>query len=325
MCRIFFQGQGPRLISRKALEKCPVLASRLSTKSFFSNTLETINVEDIPYDIGIVIVHFLITGRYRCLDPKGDSEDEIKRSQLGTAFRVYAAATTFELTALKNVAQRVIASLESAMDLTMISRTLNETGLDLKEHPTLAMHVYSYIQLSMGVLSKVDMAWKIAELGFPESANVDSFEASLVSKGPVPKREEDKRSKSQPAPEQGVRGPSKGKNKALDTVTPVPSETDSTKPGTFQAWMKCFSKVQLPKPITRSQNVANDTNDSNFACKPVDEIMMPAQGLSEEAIRAARRSAPSAIDTTLDEGDLGLQVSFEVPPPGEHYSGLYPD
>ncbi|GKU04360.1 unnamed protein product [Fusarium langsethiae] len=327
-CRIYFQGQGPCLVPKKVISKCPILAARVAAKSFFSNSLNTIDVKEVPYDIGVVVIHFLTTGTYRCLDPKLDSQDERNCSDLGTAFRVYAAATMFELIGLKNAVHNAMANLEDMMDLRMVARSLKDTGLNLKEYPTLAMHLYSYIQISKDVSSKEDMETIIAELGFPESVKVDSFQSCLISKG-LPVDEGDTKvtsppkpisePQSEPEPKPALEPPcSKDKNMVVTTVALSTPEQDLPKTTSTKTWMSFLPKVDLAMHFRRKKVVCEDSIEIQNTKKPVDEIMMPAQGLSEESMVSARKLALSSVEQDLEEGDVGLQEGiFQIPPPGE--------
>ncbi|QPC71383.1 hypothetical protein HYE68_002135 [Fusarium pseudograminearum] len=331
-CRIYFQGQGPCLVTRTAINKCPILAARIAAKPFFSISRDTIDVKEIPYDVGAAVIHFLDTGRYRILDPKLDSHDEKLCSDLGTAFRVYAAATMLELIGLKNAVNNAMAILEDMMDLGMVARSLKETGLNLEEYPTLAMHLHSYIQISEDVSSKEEMTSIIAKLGFPASVDIDSFQSCLVSKGSLveegntkvdavskPKTTPEPSPEPKPAPELSC---SKDKNNIVTTVTQSASEEDlpetpAPKTTAIKTWMSLLPKVGLTKAFRLKKAVLEGPIELEDRAKPVDEIMMPAQGLSEESMVSARKLALSSVGQDSEEGDISLQeVTFQAPPPG---------
>ncbi|KAL6916142.1 hypothetical protein FSHL1_007589 [Fusarium sambucinum] len=330
VCRIYFQGKGPCLVPRKAISKCPILAARMAAKPFFSKSLDSIDVKEIPYDVGVSVIYFLKTGTYRCLNPELDSQDARNCSDLGTAFRVYAAATMFELVGLKNAVQSRMAYLEKRMDLALVARSLQETGLNLEEYPTLAMHLYSYIQISKDISSKEDMKLMITELGFPESVNIDSFQSSLASKG-LPMEERDAkptspqksppnpapRSISEPEPEAAPELPcfSTDKNKVVTTVVTSAPEKDLQKTAATKTWMSLLPKIKLAMVFGRNKAAPEESIELQNTRKPVDEIMMPAQGLPEESLVLARKLVLSVVGQNLEEGDIGLQEgTFQVPP-----------
>jgi hypothetical protein len=222
----------------------------------------------------------------------------------------------FNLIGLKNAVQGAMSRLENMMDLAMIARVLKETGLNLDEYPALAMHIYSYIQISKDVSSKEEMKSIIDELGFPESVNLDSFQSDLVSQGSL---FEQRDAKGRPPP---MREPkkrcSKGKNKVITTVAPSNSDEDLPKKTAPRTWASLLPKVHLVNPFVRSQTVSSDSTEPSNTTEPVDKIMMPAQGLSEESTVTARQLALLYLGQDLEEGDVGLQEgTFQVPPPGE--------
>ncbi|KAH7173867.1 uncharacterized protein B0J16DRAFT_406222 [Fusarium flagelliforme] len=305
VCRIFFQSQGPCLISRKALAKCPIIASRLGSKSFFSNSLDSINIEEIPHDVGAVVIHFLRSKRYRTLTFDVDSEDERNRLELRTAYRVYAAAVDLELIALKNAAQNVMSDLENLMDLKTVAMVLKETGLHLEEWPCLTMHIYSLIQASKGVTSSQDMPWIIAEHGFPESVNVDSFQSSLVSKGSPWKKEEEKSPKPQ----------SRAK-----TWSPSNPSEDKPKLTSSKTWAGIFPKDFSMWRFGRGKAQSEQPEEVWDEQMPVDQIMEPPQGLSEDAMAYVKHLSLSIVGQECEAGDVGLQNTIITPPPDERNS-----
>ncbi|KAJ4127069.1 hypothetical protein NW768_008692 [Fusarium equiseti] len=300
VCRIFFQSQGPCLISRKALAKCPIIASRLTSKSFFSTSLNSVNIEEIPHDVGAVVIHFLRSKRYRTLTFDVDSEEERTRLELRTAFRVYAAAVDLELIALKNAAQNVMSDLENLMDLKTVAIVLKETGLHLEEWPCLLMHIYSFIQASKGVTSSEDMPWIIAEHGFPASVNVDSFQSSLVSKGSPWKKEEEKSPKAQPR---------------AKTWSPSNSSEDKPKLKSSKTWAGIFQKDFSMWRFGRGKARAETPEEASVQHMPVDEIMEPPQGLSEASMAYVKQLSLSIVGQECEAGDVGLQSTIITPPP----------
>ncbi|KAJ4013425.1 hypothetical protein NW752_007723 [Fusarium irregulare] len=307
VCRIFFQSQGPCLISRKALAECPAIASRLTSKSFFSNSLDNVNIEEIPHDVGAVVIHFLRSRRYRTLTFDVDTEEERNRLELRTAFRVYAAAVDLELIALKNAAQNVMSDLENLMDLKTVAMVLKETGLHLEEWPCLLMHIYSFIQSSKGVASSEDMAWIIAEHGFPESVNVDSFQSSLVSKGSPWKKEEEKNPKAQLATD-------KAQTKAK-TWPPSTSSEDKPKLKSSKTWAAIFPKDFSRWRFGRGKARAETPEETIVEHRPIDEIMEPPQGLSEDAMAYVKHLSLSIVGQECEAGDIALQSTIITPPP----------
>ncbi|KAG8673138.1 hypothetical protein FPOAC1_006442 [Fusarium poae] len=330
-CRIYFQGKGPCIVPRNAISKCPILAARIAAKPFFSTSRNSIDVGEMPYDVGVSVAYFLNTGTYRSLDPELDSQDERNCRDLGTAFRVYAAATIFELVGLKNAVQSRMAYLEERMDLAQVARSLKQSGLNLEEYPTLAMHLYSFIQVSKDVSSEDEMKSIISELGFPESVNIDSFQSSLASKGlpgeerdakatsprkspPNPTPKSNSEPESNPTPE--LPCCSKDKNKVATTVVSSALEKDQPETAATRTWMRMLPKINLAMAFRRKKAVPEESFELQDTNRSVDEIMVPAQGLSDESLASARNLVLSALGEHSEEGDIGLQEgTFQVPAP----------
>ncbi|KAJ4321512.1 hypothetical protein N0V84_005315 [Fusarium piperis] len=87
-------------IPRQFLEKTP-LAARCEP-------LNEINLESIQFDAGHVIVNFLVTGRYQCLEPWASTAAGKYSSEFRTALRVYMAAESLGLMDLLKVAQEEV-------------------------------------------------------------------------------------------------------------------------------------------------------------------------------------------------------------------------
>ncbi|RGP70831.1 hypothetical protein FLONG3_7287 [Fusarium longipes] len=317
ICSIYFQGQGPYLIPRKDLDKCPILASRLAAKTFFSNSLNTLDVKEISYDVGFTLMHYLMTGEYKLLDldPEVESEEDRKCADLGTAFCVYAAAVMFGLIGLKNAAQGAMADLEKEMDLPMISYALKESGLKLEHYPSLAMHIYSHIQASKGVTSKEEMKSIINELGFPKCVNIDSLQSFLTTKVCPLKKAGDAKPKPSPKREQ-ERPCSKDKKTATATIAQSRLGTSQTKKTESSTWTSYLPNMNIAKAFRRSQESSGDSTEGLSPTKSLEEVMAPVQGLSEESMDAAQKRLSSILSEDVEEGDLGLQeVDLQVPPP----------
>ncbi|KAJ3464650.1 hypothetical protein MRS44_009436 [Fusarium solani] len=87
-------------IPRQFLEKTP-LAARLA----WCEPPNEMDLGFIQFDAGHVIVNFLVTGRYQCLEPWGTTAAGKYSSEFRTALRVYMAAESLGLTELFKVAQ----------------------------------------------------------------------------------------------------------------------------------------------------------------------------------------------------------------------------
>ncbi|KAI0387547.1 hypothetical protein F5Y04DRAFT_6787 [Hypomontagnella monticulosa] len=65
----------------------------------------SIRLQYIPSDLGHVLVHYLLTGTYQCLQPKGSSPNEKSAAEFATSIRVYTIAQQYELSTLETLAK----------------------------------------------------------------------------------------------------------------------------------------------------------------------------------------------------------------------------
>ncbi|KAF5019961.1 hypothetical protein F66182_8020 [Fusarium sp. NRRL 66182] len=197
--------QGPLRISRSILKKCPKLASRLEGPFFFSKPRGTIDIEDISYDTGHIVIHFLITGKYQCLKPKGDTDDERNISQLATAFRTYATAVDLDLELLQDLAEGEIQQLEDKMNLVSFAQTLDGLDLALDHYPKLATRLKTRIFLFSIRSPQKDIDDMVAQLGAPKKASM-VFLQYLVQTKSLENDEEDAKNASSEKKEEEANG-----------------------------------------------------------------------------------------------------------------------
>ncbi|KAF4416317.1 hypothetical protein FACUT_12678 [Fusarium acutatum] len=183
VCHILFRSQGPLLIPRTILKKCPKLAVRLDKKHIFSKPLDTVDIEDYPFSVGHIIIHYLVTDKYQCLKPEGETEDERNCSELATAFEAHAAAVDLELPCLQLLASSEMRRLEGKLSLVLITRTLNDTRLPLDLYPTITANFVSYVIRLSASPSKKCKKEMMNQLGVPENVAMVLVKCFLQSKG----------------------------------------------------------------------------------------------------------------------------------------------
>ncbi|KAG5768839.1 hypothetical protein H9Q72_003741 [Fusarium xylarioides] len=183
VCHILFRSQGPLLIPRTILKKCPKLAGRLDKKHIFSKPLDTVDIEEYPFSVGHIIIHYLITDKYQCLKPEGETEDERNCSELATAFEAHAAAVDLELPCLQLLASSEMRRLEGKLNLVLITRTLNDTELPLDLYPTITANFMSYVIRLSASPSKECKEEMMSQLSVPENVAMVLVECFLRFKG----------------------------------------------------------------------------------------------------------------------------------------------
>ncbi|KAF5589870.1 hypothetical protein FPANT_6203 [Fusarium pseudoanthophilum] len=183
VCHILFRSQGPLLIPRTILKKCPKLAVRLDKKHIFSKPLETVDIEEYPFSVGHIIIHYLITDKYQCLKPEGETEDERNCSELATAFEAHAAAVDLDLPCLQLLASSEMRRLEGKLSLVLVTRTLNDTELPLNLYPTIAANFVSCVIRLSASPSKESKEEMMNQLGVPENVAMVLVQCFLRFKG----------------------------------------------------------------------------------------------------------------------------------------------
>ncbi|KAF5968316.1 hypothetical protein FCOIX_11476 [Fusarium coicis] len=183
VCHILFRSQGPLLIPRTILKKCPKLAIRLDKKHIFSKPLETVDIKEYPFSVGPIIIHYLITDKYQCLKPEGETEDERNCSGLATAFEAHAAAVDLDLPCLQLLASSEMRRLERKLNIFLITRTLNDTELPLNLYPTIVANFVSCVIRLSASPSKESKQEMMNQIGVPENVAMVLVQCFLRFKG----------------------------------------------------------------------------------------------------------------------------------------------
>ncbi len=107
-------GDGPQLIVPALLiNKIPMLSHRIRRDM-------TLHLEDIPGDVGHVLVHYFYTGMYQSLKPKGLIPHEKTVAEFTTSVRVYTLAQDYKLSNLRELAKGEMERLGHEMHVTQI-------------------------------------------------------------------------------------------------------------------------------------------------------------------------------------------------------------
>ncbi|KAL7622220.1 hypothetical protein AAE478_007723 [Parahypoxylon ruwenzoriense] len=122
---ILYFRDGPPLSIRAELIR---VASKLFSRCGDDKTL---HLEDIPGDVGHVLVHYLVTGTYQCLEPKGSSPQEKHAAEFAISVRAYSVAQDYELPGLEKLARDEIKRLGGRLSVIQILDVMRTA------HPTL--------------------------------------------------------------------------------------------------------------------------------------------------------------------------------------------
>ena len=166
---LYFQHNGPLRIHRELLLKSAKLASQIVPPGAFGSSLNTLYLDDVSLDVGHVLVHFLVTGDYGCLKPQGESLGEKIASEFGTALRVCAAAESFQLPSLCELAEKEMRRLGDELSLTSVIDVMEEAGPTSIHTLEVATYLESRMQSFWGSLTRIAAEEVLAELGTPNT------------------------------------------------------------------------------------------------------------------------------------------------------------
>lgn len=165
-CALYFQSKGPLRIHRHLLSKSPKLASQVVSQF---DRPPTLRLDDVSLDVGHILVHFLVTGDYQCLKPKGDTPAEKNASEFDTALCAYAAAESFQLPSLCELAEREMRRLGDELSLASIVDIMEEPGPTSLQNPGAAVFLESHMRSFWESMTRPAADGLLAELGTPNT------------------------------------------------------------------------------------------------------------------------------------------------------------
>ncbi|KAF4984803.1 hypothetical protein FZEAL_94 [Fusarium zealandicum] len=127
--QIYFKGEGPLRLPQQLFDQSPALSSRYGSGNNSDNPTKDYHIDDITYDAGHVLVHFLAVGTYQCLRPVGNTIEEKVTLEFITATHVYAAAQSLGLDFLRDLAKREIVRVGDMLSLASVAKVLEGLAL----------------------------------------------------------------------------------------------------------------------------------------------------------------------------------------------------
>ncbi|CAH0038351.1 unnamed protein product [Clonostachys rhizophaga] len=131
-CALFFGDEGPIYVHRKLLDASPKLVPKNGRLDF----------DNIPIDVGHILVHFLLTKEYQYLGLRRQTNDEVL-DEFNTALLACSAAKNLELPALSLLAKEQLEVVGDQLKLTSIIRAIE----DLRPSPINTPEVAAYLKL----------------------------------------------------------------------------------------------------------------------------------------------------------------------------------
>ncbi|OBS16221.1 hypothetical protein FPOA_13027 [Fusarium poae] len=180
VCAVYFQGNGPLHIPHVLLHQSVELTSRSVATDCFSSSLRDLHLDDIDYNTGHVLIHFMTTGRYQCLKPQGETIMMRYASEFTTALRVYAAAQSFQLPSLCDLARREMIALGDRLSLPSLVDIMEESSLSLSTLPGIAAYVESRILAFAENITYTTSEKVLSEIGTPSTLSMVLLKAILL-------------------------------------------------------------------------------------------------------------------------------------------------
>ncbi|KAK7402623.1 hypothetical protein QQX98_011635 [Neonectria punicea] len=117
LIRVSFQDGEPLQIPEQLLEKYPILLSECLEDRLYAPEPPFL---PLSANVGHVFVHFVYTGKYQCLKPKGTSVGERSASELAIALKVCSRAEEYKMPSLGRLAQAEVCTLGNDLSLSSL-------------------------------------------------------------------------------------------------------------------------------------------------------------------------------------------------------------
>ncbi|KAF5551085.1 hypothetical protein FNAPI_7512 [Fusarium napiforme] len=143
ICAVYFSEKGPLYIHNSLLTIDMFKAAKIRAED--SHVVGKLWLNDIAIDAGHVIIHYLVTGTYQCLQHKKEEEKDEKdfSAEFATAIRVYVAADNLPLPALREMAKEEILRIGNWLSIPALIKVMEEAAVPFKAYPGIAAFVES--------------------------------------------------------------------------------------------------------------------------------------------------------------------------------------
>ncbi|KAM0555853.1 hypothetical protein ACHAPJ_006252 [Fusarium lateritium] len=140
LCQVMFKDRKYLTTHWHFIRKCDVLAKRMLRTPYPRRYMK---IDDIDSDVGHIIIHFLVTRQYQCLEPQNDTKEERTAAAILTALRAYSAAQSLNLPSLGALAEAEMFKLCETLNLHAVVCVIEESALPLSQCPRLAEYLES--------------------------------------------------------------------------------------------------------------------------------------------------------------------------------------
>ncbi|KAF5705914.1 hypothetical protein FMUND_11890 [Fusarium mundagurra] len=144
ICAVYFSEKGPLHIPRSFLTESMKESAKLNPDAE-SHTLFEMWLDDITVDAGHVIIHYLVTGTYQCLQPQEKEHEKQVSAELATAIRVYVATGILGMPRLREMTRAEIVRLGDQLSLPVLITVMEEAALPFDENLAIATYIESRV------------------------------------------------------------------------------------------------------------------------------------------------------------------------------------
>jgi hypothetical protein len=182
ICAVYFQSKGPLYINRELLRRSNELFLATVEKGPFSSTLVDAHLEDITFDTGHVIIHYLVTNTYQCLKPRVEVPEKKNALEFVTALRVYIAAERLSLHQLRELAREELVRLGDKLGLSTLIKVMEETISSFEVLPGITAYIESRLLSFSEESSRATADRVMTEIGIPDTLCKVLFRSIVLMK-----------------------------------------------------------------------------------------------------------------------------------------------
>ncbi|SPJ72972.1 uncharacterized protein FTOL_02701 [Fusarium torulosum] len=172
ICAVYFQGKGPfNELFLATVENGP-----------FSSTLGDVHLEDITFDTGHVIIHYLFTNTYQCLKPRVEVPEKKNALEFVTALRVYIATERLSLHQLRELAREELVRLGDKLELSTLIKVMEESISSFEVLPGITAYIESRLLSFSEESSRATADRVLTEMGIPDTLSKVLFRSIVLMK-----------------------------------------------------------------------------------------------------------------------------------------------
>jgi hypothetical protein len=142
----------------------------------------------------------MTTGRYQCLKPQGETIMMRYASEFTTALRMYAAAQSFQLPSLCDLARREMIALGDRLSLPSLVDIMEESSLSLSTLTGIAAYVESRILAFAENITYPTSEKVLSEIGTPNTLSMVLLKTILLLQTSKVSLRDDSLRKGEPVP-----------------------------------------------------------------------------------------------------------------------------